>query len=181
MENKTKNEYLWHPGVTPQRSSSWRSQRVTGLGCQLGALYIPTHRIIGTIFSLRSHVVVTWPVPSHYLNQCWKKIETWGTNFNKIFITIQQFSYKKMCLNMSSGKWRPFCLGIHVLKVNQNACSIIRFWEHIWWFYIGQMQFAVFMQSLAGINIVAGGFRHEIIKLWKISVFEIIRNAFMSL
>ena len=57
IKNKTKNEYLWHLGMTPQRSSSLRSQRVTGLGCQLGALYVPTHQILGTIISLRSHVV----------------------------------------------------------------------------------------------------------------------------
>ena len=42
---------VWHPN----------GPRAEGLsespGCQLGALYVPTHRILGTIFSLRSHVV----------------------------------------------------------------------------------------------------------------------------
>ena len=51
---KQKDEYLWHPGVTPQRSSSWRSQRVTRLGCQLGALYIPTHEIL----NIRDHYFI---------------------------------------------------------------------------------------------------------------------------
>ena len=35
-----------------------------------------------------------------------------GTNFNEIVIGIQTFSVKKMHLKMSSGKWRPLCLGL---------------------------------------------------------------------
>ena len=38
-----------------------------------------------------------------------------GTNFSEILIGIQTFSFKKMHLKMSSGKWRPFCLGLNVL------------------------------------------------------------------
>ena len=37
-----------------------------------------------------------------------------GTNFNEMSIEIQTFSFKKIHLNMSSGKWRPFCLGLNV-------------------------------------------------------------------
>ena len=39
-----------------------------------------------------------------------------GTNFNEILIGIHTFSFKKMHLKMSSAKWRPFCLGLNVLK-----------------------------------------------------------------
>ena len=39
-----------------------------------------------------------------------------GTNFSKIFIEIHEFLFKKMHLKMSSGKWRPFCLTLYVLK-----------------------------------------------------------------
>ena len=39
-----------------------------------------------------------------------------GTNFSDILIEIHTFSLKKMHLKMSSGKWRPYCLGLHVLK-----------------------------------------------------------------
>ena len=39
-----------------------------------------------------------------------------GTKFNEILIEIQIFSFKKMHLKMSSGKWRSFCLGLTVLK-----------------------------------------------------------------
>ena len=37
------------------------------------------------------------------------------TNFSQTSIRIQTFSFKKMHLNMSSGKWRSFCLGLNEL------------------------------------------------------------------
>ena len=43
------------------------------------------------------------------------------TNFSKIWIRIQTFSFKKMHLNMSSGKCRPFCLGLNVSSVGMSA------------------------------------------------------------
>ena len=39
-----------------------------------------------------------------------------GTNFSEILIAIQTFSFKKMYLKMASAKWRPFRLGLNVLK-----------------------------------------------------------------
>ena len=38
-----------------------------------------------------------------------------GTNFSKILIEIVTLSLKKMRLNVSSAKRRPFCLGLNVL------------------------------------------------------------------
>ena len=38
-----------------------------------------------------------------------------GTNFSEILIVICTFSIREMHLKMSSGKWRPFCLGLNVL------------------------------------------------------------------
>ena len=38
-----------------------------------------------------------------------------GTNFSEVLIGVQTFSFKKMHLKMSSGKWRPFSLGLYVL------------------------------------------------------------------
>ena len=38
------------------------------------------------------------------------------TNFNEILSEIYTFSSKKIHLKMSSGKLRPFCLGLNVLK-----------------------------------------------------------------
>ena len=42
-------------------------------------------------------------------------IRTLGTNFSEILSEIHTFSLKKMHLNMSSGKKRPFCLGLNML------------------------------------------------------------------
>ena len=39
-----------------------------------------------------------------------------GTNFSEMLIEIHTFSFKKIHLKMSSGKWRPFCLGLNVLN-----------------------------------------------------------------
>ena len=44
-----------------------------------------------------------------------------GTNFNEIFIAIQTFSFKKIHSKMSSGKWRPFCLGLNVLRILRTS------------------------------------------------------------
>ena len=40
-----------------------------------------------------------------------------GTNFSEILIAIETFSFKKKHLKMSSGKYRPFCLGLNVLMM----------------------------------------------------------------
>ena len=40
-----------------------------------------------------------------------------GTIFSEISIAIEAFSFKKMHLKISSAKWRPFCLGLNVLKI----------------------------------------------------------------
>ena len=39
-----------------------------------------------------------------------------GANFSEILIEIHTISFKKIHLKMSSGKWRPFCLGLNELK-----------------------------------------------------------------
>ena len=43
-----------------------------------------------------------------------------GTNFSEILIGIQTFSFTKTHLKMASAKWRPFCLGLNVLKEHWN-------------------------------------------------------------
>ena len=40
---------------------------------------------------------------------------TLGTNFSEILSEIDTFSFKQIHLKMSSGKWRPYCLGLNVL------------------------------------------------------------------
>ena len=47
-----------------------------------------------------------------------------GTNFSQILVAIHTFTFKRMHLKISSGKWRPFCLGPSVLT------KPICFWYH---------------------------------------------------
>ena len=55
-------------------------------------------------------------------------IGPWGTNFREILISIQTFSFKKKKhLKMSSAKWRPFCLGLNVLR--QYTKQSLSQWE----------------------------------------------------
>ena len=45
-----------------------------------------------------------------------------GTKFSEILIKIYTFSFKKINLKVSSGKWRPSCLGLNELKdIIQNG------------------------------------------------------------
>ena len=54
-----------------------------------------------------------------------------GTNFNEIFIKIHTSSFKKIHLKMSSGKWRPFCLGLNVLKERiAKPCTQIKTYQY---------------------------------------------------
>ena len=50
-------------------------------------------------------------------------IGTLGTNFSEIWIEIYTVSFKKMHLKMSSGKWRPFCLGLNVLMTKPETLA----------------------------------------------------------
>ena len=42
-----------------------------------------------------------------------------GTNFNR----SSYLSFKEMQLNMSSGKWWPFCLSLNVLRLDERDCG----------------------------------------------------------
>ena len=39
-----------------------------------------------------------------------------GTNFSEILIAIHTFSFNKVPSKMSSGNWRPFCIGLNMLR-----------------------------------------------------------------
>ena len=47
-------------------------------------------------------------------------IGPFGTYFSEILIEFQTFSFKNMHLKMSSGKWRPSCLGLNMLIMRQQ-------------------------------------------------------------
>ena len=54
----------------------------------------------------------------HQFNADFVSIGTLGTNFSEIGIKIQNFSFMKMHLKMSSAKWLPFCPGRYELKTD---------------------------------------------------------------
>ena len=54
--------------------------------------------------------VITWTNAAILL------IEPLGINFSEILIEIHAFSFNKMHLKVSSGKWQPSCLGPNVLS-----------------------------------------------------------------
>ena len=43
------------------------------------------------------------------------------TNFNEVLTKVYTFSFKQMYLEISSGKWRPFCFGPNVLKSQRQG------------------------------------------------------------
>ena len=47
-----------------------------------------------------------------------------GTNFSEILIEIHTFSFTKMHLKMSSGKWQPFCLGLNMFTPGLEGGSL---------------------------------------------------------
>ena len=56
------------------------------------------------------------------------------TTFSEILIEVLTFSFKKMRLKVSSGKWRPFCLGLNVLKTKIDLTvvsdAVTLMWHH---------------------------------------------------
>ena len=53
-----------------------------------------------------------------------------GITFSDECLEIHTFSFTNMRLKMSSVKWRPFCLGLNVLKViGLNNCSTDAVWK----------------------------------------------------
>ena len=71
----------------------------------------------------------------HQFNSDLVSIGTLGTNFSEIGIKIQNFSFMKMHLKMSSAKWQTFCPGRDVFKdrscislaIVHNLCAVA------WW------------------------------------------------
>ena len=52
-------------------------------------------------------------------------IGPFGANLSKILIEIHTFSFRKIHLKNSSGKWQPFCLGLNVLMAERvTGCPI---------------------------------------------------------
>ena len=49
-----------------------------------------------------------------------------GTYVSETLIEIHTFSFKKMHLKMSPGKWRPFCLGLNAF-ISVDKCDLMKY------------------------------------------------------
>ena len=76
-----------------------------------------------------------------------------GTNFSEILIEIHTFSFEKM----SSGKLRPFCLGLNVLNTENGTTS----WNHM----VGWENIFSQMESQYRRKISVYWIRQEVISL----------------
>ena len=91
-------------------------------------------------------------------------IEPLGTNFSEFSIGIQTFWFKKKThLNMSSPKWRPFCLGLNVLKwlphLPSNDLKKIT-----WWF---SPQCSYYWPSVARFWAISWQVDHDDVIKWR--------------
>ena len=48
-----------------------------------------------------------------------------GTNFSEILIKIQNYSFTKLHLKLSSAKWQPFCPGVNALRRVSDGYPIL--------------------------------------------------------
>ena len=92
-------------------------------------VYAALHRNVLTHWGRVTHICVgksTIIASDNGLSPGWRQLIFWislgllfigpmGTNFSDILIDISTFSFEKMHLKMSSEKWWPFCLGLHML------------------------------------------------------------------
>ena len=96
-------------------------------------------------------------------------IGSWTTKPKEILIAIHIFSFKKMHLKMSSGKWQPCCLGLSALMLlgtgeglnGSTHASLMTFWQSYhpplrWWGSNWRETMAHFIQNK--MSLVAFGF-----------------------
>ena len=88
---------------------------------RLTHIYVDNQTIIGSDNGLSPcrRQAITWTNAEILL------IGPLGTNFYEISIGIYTFSFKKINFEMSSGKWRPFGLGLNVSRANRQWVTIL--------------------------------------------------------
>ena len=95
--------------------------------------------------------------PDRHQAIIWTNAEKWligplGTNFDEILIKIHTFSFKKIHLKMSSGKWRPFCLSLNVLTAichRLHVRELLKLWKL--WFSFNTICVALFWVKITCI------------------------------
>ena len=108
-----------------------------------------THICVGNLISIGSDNGLS-PVQRQaiiWTNAGLLSIGPLETNFSEISIEMHTFSFKKMCLKKSSGKWRPFCLGLNVkaLDVLSRWGIILR--STVWTYDISWFSLPLLLQN----------------------------------
>ena len=91
-----------------------------------------THTCISklTIIGSDNGLLPDWCQAIIWTNAGILSIEPSGTKLSDILIAIHIFSFKKMYLKMSSGKWRPCCLGLNEVNpvdITENSAKQLPF------------------------------------------------------
>ena len=108
---RTKHNNPVEYGICQSFANVWFVITLTHWG-RVTHIWVSKQTIIGSDNSLspgRRQAII-------WINARISLIGTLGTNFSEFLFEIRIFSFKKMGLNVSSAKWRPFCLGLNVLS-----------------------------------------------------------------
>ena len=79
-------------------------------------------------------------------------IRTFQTHFSEIVSEIHTFSFKKMHFKMLSGKWRPYCLGLSVLRTAQSFGNIVKELQELvsacWLYYVNPLRAKLLRENI---------------------------------
>ena len=82
-----------------------------------------------------------------------------GTKFSEILIKIYTFSFKRINLKVSSGKWRPSCLGLNELNTgpkssHHGACWCAGHQRTLCWlqYYVCLFELSIFINDFEYIS-----------------------------
>ena len=90
-----------------------------------------------------------------------------GTNFSEMLLEIHTFSFKKIHLKMSPGKWRPFCLGLSVLNPLAISYLSTRLKNLPQWFPFQKCQL-VQPPNYALVTVLGNSIEHDDVIKWKL-------------
>ena len=105
-----------------------------------------------------------------------------GTNFSEILIKILTFSFKKMRLKMSSGKWRPSCLGLNVLRGHSLiGVGFPITWDSCQTILALQWEFLYLWNHVFLVNRGPGSMKHYIINMFFFCHFFLYKHVVLGL
>ena len=105
------------------------------------------------------------------------------TNFYGTLIKIHTFSFKKMQLKLSFGKWLPFCLSLHVLthlvlRPEYSAQTRTMLWLQMPWLLVSpRHQQPWCWLHTCKVNGSLSSKRKDFKYLWHLIFCEMIKNA----